>query len=228
MREIRFALLSEGTSEKPLVDHLVTLCSREGFVADGEWPDLRRFAGGKDVVSQLRCLLELDDHFDLVFIHRDADARSDSHARSLVRAGMDTFAARVRGVPIVPIQEIEAWLLLDESAIRRAARNIKGREPLDLPKVGRVEDRANPKEALLDALVKAAKPGRDRSTIRDDFGRLRRELLENLDLDGPINSLTAWQNLLRDLRAALAELTHLGDTPIPADPLNPCPPSTRS
>lgn len=213
MREIRFALLSEGTSERPLVDHLVTLCVRGGFAASGEWPDLRRFAAGKDVGAQLRCLLEFDDRFDLIFIHRDADDRSDAHARGLVAAGSAAFENRIRAVPIIPIQEIEAWLLLDERAIRRAARNGTGREPLELPKPSRIEDRANPKEVLIDALEKAAKPGRDRSTIRRDFPRLRRELLENLDLDGPIQQLTAWQNLLRDLNAALAELP---SAPIPA------------
>lgn len=206
MREIRFALLSEGTSERPLVDHLVTLCVREGVAASGEWPDLRRFAAGKDVISQLRCLLDLDDRFDLIFIHRDADDRSDAHARALVDAGSVALAGRIRAVPVIPIQEIEAWLLLDEQAIRRTARNSTGREPLDLPKPSRIEDRANPKELLLDALVKAARPGRYRSAVRDDFARLRRELLENLDIDGPINQLSSWQNLLRDLRAALTEL----------------------
>lgn len=213
MREIRFALLSEGTSERPLVDHLVTLCVREGFSATGEWPDLRRFAAGKNVASQLHCLIDLDDRFDLVFIHRDADARSDAHVRAIVQEGATLLPNRIRAVPVIPIQEIEAWLLLDEQAILRAARNIKGREPLDLPKVGRIEDRATPKEVLIDALEKAAKPGSDRKAIRGDFPRLRRELLQNLDLDGPINQLTAWQQLLRDLKAALAELP---SSPIPA------------
>lgn len=212
MREIRFALISEGTSERPLVEHLVTLCLREGFVADGEWPDLRERAEGKDVVSQLGCLIDLDDRFDLVFIHRDADDRSDEHVRALIRASIEFVDGQFRGVPIVPIQEIEAWLLLDEAAIRRAARNIKGREPLDLPSPARIEAKARPKEALLEALLVAAKPGRERNTIRSEFGHRRRELLQNLDLDGPINQLSSWQNLLRDLRAALAEL----------------PPSTRS
>jgi hypothetical protein len=205
-REVRFALISEGPSERPLVDHLILLCSREDVVADGEWPDLRDRGIGKDVESQLRCLLDMDTSFDLIFIHRDADDRRDGYVRELIARSIASVDPFVRGIPVVPIQELEAWLLVDEAAIRRAARNVNGRQALDLPKIGQIEAKANPKEALLQALEQAAKPGRDRSAIRGKFSQLRRELLQNLDIDGPINQLTAWQNLLRDLHAALADL----------------------
>ncbi|MFV8752614.1 hypothetical protein ACNOYE_18865 [Nannocystaceae bacterium ST9] len=205
-REIRFALISEGPSERPLVDHLITLCLREGMIADGEWPDLRDRASGKSVESQLSCLLEMDSSFDLVFIHRDADDGDDGRMRELIAKGVASVDSKIRGIPVVPIRELEAWLLVDEAAIRRAARNVKGRQPLNLPKLGRVEAKARPKEALLQALELAAKPGRDRSEIREKFSQLRRELLQNLDIDGPVTQLSAWQNLLRDLHAALAEL----------------------
>jgi hypothetical protein len=42
----------------------------------------------------------------------------------------------------------EAWLLIDEKAIREAAGNPKGRQPLNLPKPSKTEELSDPKETL--------------------------------------------------------------------------------
>ncbi|PRQ02566.1 hypothetical protein ENSA5_22110 [Enhygromyxa salina] len=41
----------------------------------------------------------------------------------------------------------------------------------------------------------------------EEFAKLRQELLERLDTDGPITQLTAWQKLVSDIAAAMQELT---------------------
>ncbi len=51
---------------------------------------------------------------------------------------------------------LEAWLLFDETAIRRAAGNPNGRDKIDLPKLTRIESEPDPKQLLCDILSKAS------------------------------------------------------------------------
>lgn len=56
-------------------------------------------------------------------------------------------AAGARVVPVIPGRMTEAWLRLDEAAIRRVAGNPNGRTKLGLPKLHEVESVADPKAA---------------------------------------------------------------------------------
>ncbi len=73
---VRFMLLSEGSSERGLLRHLEALCVRAGAAeAYGEWPDLGRLhAKGKSVAEQLQAALREYGHANLAFVHRDSDA----------------------------------------------------------------------------------------------------------------------------------------------------------
>jgi hypothetical protein len=65
---------------------------------------------------------------------------------------------------------MEAWLLTDASALRRAAGNPNGRHPLSLPRPQEIEDLPDPKTLLRDLLL-------DASGLR---GRRRRSSSVNL------------------------------------------------
>jgi len=88
------------------------------------------------------------------------------------------------------------------SEIRRAAGNPSGKTPLELPKPKRVESRARPKELLERAWSAAQK----RSRRGDSFFAARRRLLERLDIDGPINQLSAWSKLRADIEVVVEQL----------------------
>lgn len=209
--KVRFVLLAEGPSDGPLVPHLEKLCLRAGAsVASGYWLDFRRVKEppGRRLVDQLAWLMR-NTSFNLLFIHRDADDADDDQARSTIEKGVREASVVTPHVPVVPIQELEAWLLLDEPMLRSIAGNPRGRQPLELPKPKEVERRARPKEVLKAALKTAEKPGRR----TQPFGHGRQQLLERLDLDGPINQLEAWKKLLADVDAATARLR----TPVPTD-----------
>jgi hypothetical protein len=202
--KVRFVLLAEGPSDEPLVPHLENLCLRAGAtVVSVYWLDFRRVGDppGRKLGDQLAWLMR-NTSFNLLFIHRDADDADDSQARSTIENGIRESSVATPHVPVVPIQELEAWLLLDEPMLRSVAGNPRGKQPLDLPKSKLVERRARPKELLKAALKAAEKPGR-RS---QPFGHARRLLLERLDLDGPINQLEAWKKLLADIDTAITRL----------------------
>jgi hypothetical protein len=101
-------------------------------------------------------------------------------------------------IPVIPVQETEAWLLLDEPAIRRVVGRPRGTNSLKLPPAQRVEYTSNPKEHLWRALEAAAdRQGRRRLTDRDrsDY---RYQLLYDLDVrpDAPVRALPAFAALV--------------------------------
>jgi hypothetical protein len=116
-------------------------------------------------------------------------------------------------VAVVPIHETEAWLLTDEAAIRRVAGRPNGREPLNLPPIQQIEQTKCPKERLEAALLAAAQPlsGQRLARFRHDFGQRRRQLLEELPLDGPLEHLRAWCRLRDDTAKAITALRAIED-----------------
>ena len=50
----------------------------------------------------------------------------------------------------------EAWLLIDEAALRRAAGNPNGTQPLDIPDVQKLEELADPKQLIRELLSQAS------------------------------------------------------------------------
>ena len=50
----------------------------------------------------------------------------------------------------------EAWLLIDEAALRRAAGDPNGTQPLDMPDVQKLEELADPKQLIRELLSQAS------------------------------------------------------------------------
>lgn len=69
---------------------------------------------------------------DLVFVHRDAESRPAEERLTEI-----PVADHV--VPIIPIRMTEAWLLIDEAAIRMAASNPNGTTALEMPALKTLE-----------------------------------------------------------------------------------------
>ena len=147
-------------------------------------------------------VLSTETEFDLLFVHRDADAAGhEERTREIVDA-LANAALDVGQVPIVPVRTTEAWVLLDEAAIRRVAGKPRGRQPLNLPRPARVESLADPKEALATALAAASGYSGSRlRRFRNRFGQHRRILLEQLAVGGTLELVPAW----RRLREAVSE-----------------------
>ncbi|HET8799508.1 MAG TPA: hypothetical protein VFO89_17610, partial [Thermoanaerobaculia bacterium] len=153
---IRYVLISEGSSDDALQAHLENLCIDQGAAeVTGIAPDFGRLPDrvGHSVEQKVRAAIELESTANLFFIHRDADDRRPEHRISEITAAVAGARLAQAHVPIVPVQATEAWLLLDESAIRRAAYRPDGTRPLGLPRPREVEKRADPKELLRTALA---------------------------------------------------------------------------
>ncbi len=210
MIQIFFLFVGEGSSDTALVSHLEELCILCGAdEAAGVAPDLGSLPQkpAKTVSSQLRAALTLEPNADFIFVHRDADSL-DPEPRyrdiSQAESGLELIG---RVVPVVPVQETEAWLLLDDEEIRSAADNPNGRTELDLPSPTRIEAVASPKERLFRALETASElRGRRLARFKRSLPRRRRLLLERLSPTGLVAQLPAWQRLKEELEQVILGL----------------------
>jgi len=163
---------------------------------------------GLTVASRVQAVLEVDSEFSVVFVHRDAEANDPQLRVAEIASGLEACNCPLPFVAVVPVRMTEAWLLLDEQAIRDVAGNPRGMMPLDLPRHSRVENVANPKELLKEVLFTAADLSgvrRQRNFTRS-FSDQRRQLLGRLDVDGPIGQLPSWQAFTDNLNEAVRQL----------------------
>lgn len=111
------------------------------------------------------------------FIHRDVekdgtwDGRSEEIAQAMLQVFKEETPAYVR---VVPMQMTETWLLHNEAAIRKAAENPNGREPIDLPHPTKLEAQKHAKTHLLSILRSAS--GLTGRRLRDFEANERRRL----------------------------------------------------
>lgn len=190
MRELRYSLVSDGSSDAALLPILSWLL-RENGVSLAVQPSLADFRRLPDpprsLAAKIQWALELYP-CDVLFIHRDAERESMEQRRDEVRAAIDTLQPHIAPpwVCVVPVRMTEAWLLFDETAIRHAAGNRSGRQPLDLPELMELEDLPDPKAVLYQALrqasglhgrrlkqFRAPKNALQVSSLAADFSRLR-------------------------------------------------------
>lgn len=214
---VRFLFIGEGSSDAALVPHLETLCLRCGASeASGVPPDLSvlRRPPGHRLADKLRVALELEPEVDFLYVHRDADARKGEPRLEEVLGAARGVGWGQRCVPVVPVQALEAWLLLDELQIRAVAENPAGRVPLALPTSDRVDLVARPKERLRELLVAASElSGRRLKQFREDFPRHRRVLLSRLQPDLHLSKVPSWARIESDTRQVLERLRRERDEP---------------
>lgn len=199
--------VAEGSSDAPLADIVVSLFLEQGFELTLTQPDFGLLPKvRKDVESRLRaCVQLLGGAVDVIVVHRDADSTGpDARRQEIETAAAACEVGRVL-VPVIPVRMTEAWLLLDEAAIRMVAGNPTGRSRLSLPRLHEAERLANPKAALQAALLDAASvTGRRRDRLDRRFSENRRQLLERLDVRGPVAALPSWCELLDSVDRAVA------------------------
>jgi hypothetical protein len=143
---------------------------------------------------------------DVLFVHRDAEARSLEERLEEISQAARRALIRPH-VPVVPVRMTEAWLLIDEAAIRSAADNPSGRKSLELPSLRRIESVADPKEHLHACLIRAAeKSGRRLHRFQRDLPR-RVQLVATLIQDySPLRKLAAFRRFEEATRSVVLDL----------------------
>ncbi|WP_089157310.1 DUF4276 family protein [Micromonospora sp. NBS 11-29] len=195
--------IAEGSSDQPLAEHIQLLFYERGVELTLSSPEFERLPSrvSKDVGSRMAAGLALTHGpVDLIVVHRDADnAGYPARLQEITKAHAATSRDAAL-IPVIPVRMTEAWLLLDEAAIRQVAGNPRGRTNLGLPKVHEVESIRDPKTRLADCILRAAdETGRRRDVVKARFNEHRRQLLARLELSGPLCRLESWNRLTHDV-----------------------------
>lgn len=97
----------------------------------------------------------------------------------------------------------EAWLLIEEAAIRWAAGNKNGKMPLRLPRMRDLEDLPDPKEVLHELLREASGlKGHRRQGV--DVSKCSRRVPDFITEFAQLRQLSAFRQLEADIQSVLA------------------------
>ena len=187
-----YALLADGESDRALL-HIILWTLRDLW-PDGEFarPD---FFSRKALPIDER-LREICEQYqpNLVFVHRDAESIPYD-------ARLTEIPVQDRVVPVIPVRMTEAWLLINEAALRKAADNPKGRVRLELPELNKLEH-IDAKKVLHESLLKASGyTGRRRKKFKVE--RATRRLAELIDDFSLLKQLNAYNRFRSSLQDAL-------------------------
>lgn len=134
----------------------------------------------------------------LLFVHRDAERVPYADRKAEIEHAVAVAKLDVPVVCVIPVRMQEAWLLMNERAIRRAAGNPSGRVALSLPAIKDLEALPDPKNTLYDLLKTASElRGRRLSKLRESA--LARRVAELIDDFSQLRVLPAFQSLEADL-----------------------------
>lgn len=203
MRHIQFTLFADGPTDRallPVLGWLIRETHRPDTIAHEflSKPELR---SDLSFTAQLQTALDLAP-CDILFVHRDAEKqdpqlRYDQIGKAV--ALLSASHAKIPHVCVVPVHMTEAWLLSDESAIRKASGRPNGAESLELPKLNRLESLPDPKATLRELLREASgKKGRRRSSF--DVREAAALVPEFIASFAPLRRLSAFARLEADLR----------------------------
>jgi len=198
MDELRYTLITDGKSDQVLVPILTWLLKEHqvDLPIQPSWADLSRLPyPPKGLTKRIKWALELYP-CDLLFVHRDAEKESCDFRVAEINKNLRGVSPTV-SIPVVcvvPVRMHEAWLLFDEKALRTAAGNPSGKDPLQLPAMNSIESMLDPKQKLYD-LLKAVSGLRGRRLARLQESDHARRVVDYIDDFTPLRALPAFRVL---------------------------------
>jgi len=199
MDEIRYTLVSNGSSDRALIPILTWALREKGGVTriQAEWADLGRLSKPPQTLRDR--ILKATELYpcDLLFVHRDAERQEPEKRYEEIRNAIHEATSqgfRTPAVCVVPIQMTEAWLLFDEAAIRRAAGNPNGKNPLNIPGLSEIEQIPDPKDILF-GILREASGLTGRRLKKYNLAESRIRITELISDFSPLRQLCAFQKL---------------------------------
>ena len=213
MTEIRYTLLSDGSSDRALLPILTWLLREhcKEVAIQEEWADLRRLRQiPKTLAGRIQMALELYP-CDLLFVHRDAEKQSPAMRFDEIKQALEEARRAVTippSVSVVPVRMQEAWLLFDETALRQAVGNSSGSVRLSLPAISRLEQLPDAKKILYELLRQASEcSGRRLEQLSVNFCAQR--VPEFVPSFAPLRRLSAFRQLEADLQNIISKMGSL-------------------
>lgn len=205
---LRYTLVADGPSDACLL-HMINWVLKQ-HLATVNIKLLDRFADLRDlperVGSRLRDRLPAAVDLlpcDMLFVHRDAERQSPKERRAEVEKVVRSADLPIH-VPIIPVRMTEAWLLVDEAAIRMAADNPNGTAQLPIPALQQLENVPDPKKILSECLLEASElRGRRRNQLKATLPRRRARVAGLIRDCSVLRELSAFREFETETRLAL-------------------------
>ena len=195
--EITYTLLSDGSSDRALMPIIewALLQLRPTLLIQGAWADLTQLKQPpKDLYDRIRTALRLQP-CDILFIHRDTEKETRENRKDEIITATNLITHEYGPLPIVtvvPIRMMEAWLLINEQAIKTAAGNPNGRYRPILPNVKHLEKLPDPK-AILREHLRQASGLKGRQLDKFNVGKAVHLVAENIVDFSSLKHLEAYQ-----------------------------------
>lgn len=160
----------------------------------------------KTLKTRIACIIEGKEQgifdFNLLFVHRDAETEVWQMRRNEIEQAIQSTDISIPWVAVVPVRMTEAWLLLEEHAIRKAAGNRNGSMSLNIPAIRTLERLPDPKQELYD-LLRQASGARGRDLKKFNAAKAAHLVAEYISDYTPLYQLPAFAQLEIELEAAL-------------------------
>lgn len=201
MNRLKTTLVADGSSDRALLPIIGWLLRASGVAHEQPvLADLRALPKPPEGLSARAQMAVRLHPCDVLVVHRDAEAMSWAIRREEIRQAVTELGVAYVGV--VPVRMTEAWLLHDESALRRSAGNPNGPMDLLLPPLHRIESLVDAKKTLFELLKKASGfSGRRLASFRPQAS------VQNLSFEvadyAPLRALTAFAEFEAELQTFL-------------------------
>ncbi len=204
MKEIKFTLLSEGSSDESLIPILKLLLIKyfPNTPINSKWADLRNLKKPpKELENKILLACEYYN-CNLLFIHRDSDGETLFKREQEIIKAVEKAEKNVKipkSIAVIPVKMLETWLLIDEKAIRFSVGNPYSKIPLNLPKFHELENKSKPKEFLNETLKKASGyTGRKLKKL--NLNSCKKRIADRIENLSPLQKLSAFQELEKKVR----------------------------
>jgi hypothetical protein len=199
-------IVGEGSSDALLEHPIRWLLDSLDFQRPLRFQFSHRSFPGEGLRGKLQLAIELYAP-QIIFVHRDSDNTTYTKRKGEIDEAI-TGLTNIVFIPAITVRMMEAWLLTDESAIRTAAGNPKGKHALNLPKVSQLESIADPKSLLFEQLRTASgKKGRQLKKFSEE--NARRFTAEETEDFSPLLALSAFQALQEELQRAVSRIERI-------------------
>ncbi len=189
-RQLTYAVVADGGTDRMLIPIMQWAVHRLDPNVEILEPVFRKRTG-----SVAEFLASRRPEVMLIFVHRDAEnATLEERLREF------ELDERQDVVPVIPVRMSEAWLLIDGSAIARAAGSPKAR--VSVPALREIENIANPKEKLTTLLIEAAgsPTGRRGERFQRDLRKRRVSVANHIADFSPLEHLSAFRAFQKTLQ----------------------------
>ena len=207
---IKYVLITDGSSDQTLkyfIDYTLTKFFPSATI-EGQWADFRNLTRPPKTLKDK--IVKAIDFYEpqWIFIHRDAENVALQDRAKEIATVVGNLPAAIANniyISIIPVRMTEAWLLIDEMAIRQAAGNPEGKTRIALPKLKELEKINDTKQLLFEALKTASQlSGRRLKNL--DLNRSRRLIAQYIDDFSPLHDLSSYQHFNEQVKHVAKQL----------------------